>query len=107
MVVNGVQCSGRYCDNMRLQCGRMAAGYRVSTSKRMEVAFFSEEQGLRHCQDGYFLRGMECSGRYCDNVKLYCALVEYNPSISPPPRPLDEDLAQRFAPQMYVDQSSS
>ena len=50
---------------------------------------------------------MECSGRYCDNVKLYCALVEYNPSISPPPRPLDEDLAQRFAPQMYFDQSSS
>ena len=43
MVVNGVQCSGRYCDNMRLQCGRMAAGYRVSTSKRMETVFFFEE----------------------------------------------------------------
>jgi len=76
MLVNQVQCSGSRCDNKRLLCSKVGAGYRVSISNRMEVGFFSEEQGFRYCQDGYFLRGMECSGSYCDNVKLYCVLVE-------------------------------
>lgn len=77
MVVNQIQCKGAYCDKMRLGCGVMASGYRVSHEHTMETGFFSEEQGEEQCDDGYYIYGIECSGSYCDNIKLYCARIQY------------------------------
>jgi len=105
-VANEMQCGGRYCDNLRLRCGEMAPGYHVAGSIGYESPFFSEEAGWGRCADGYFVRGVECAGRYCDELKLHCALVEYDPFADPPPRPSDEELAAKFAPQMYFDRNA-
>lgn len=75
MVVNEIRCKGRYCDDMRLSCGRMESGYRVDRSDTMEVGWFSEEEGKRLCRDGYYIVGMGCNDDFCDEIRLTCAKV--------------------------------
>jgi hypothetical protein len=36
------------------------------------TGWFSEEQGPRYCAMDRYVVGMECDGKYCDNVRLYC-----------------------------------
>ena len=75
MVVNKIQCRGDYCDDPRLSCGRMEAGYRVDRNDLTYTGFFSEEHGERNCSDGYYVVGVQCRGDYCDDVQLTCAKV--------------------------------
>lgn len=77
MLVNEVQCRGRYCDDMRLQCGRLNDNYRVQAFDLRFANWFSEEEGERLCPDGYYLWGMACRGDYCDGIRLSCARVDY------------------------------
>lgn len=83
MIVNEMQCSGRYCDDIRLQCGRLSSDYRVISSDIRNVDWFSEEEGERRCDDGYYFWGMACDGSYCDNLQLNCVRVEYEPPNDP------------------------
>lgn len=103
MIVNELQCSGKYCDNIRLQCGTLKSDYRVDTSDRSYVGPFSEEQGERLCSDGYYLWGMQCSGRYCDNIKLTCVRVDY---LTGPAEKRDHVVeAEKYKPIYYFDGS--
>ncbi len=70
------QCSGRYCDNLRLHCVPFATNSDyafVSNAPPKESKWFSEEGGgSGSCGSGYAVVGMRCSGRYCDNISLKC-----------------------------------
>lgn len=76
-----IKCTGRYCDNMRLYCVpfKTSSIYQVDKSSQGWRSFYSEEQdGLRSnykCAGGYFVNGIACQGRYCDNIKLHCVKV--------------------------------
>ena len=48
----------------------------VSASAQTEVLRpISEETPPAVCWAGWFVSGIRCSGRYCDNVSLLCPLV--------------------------------
>jgi hypothetical protein len=69
--VNGIQCSGRYCDNKKLQFFRSA--HLTNSAICDSKGPFSEEgNNERDCGEGWFLSGMSCNEDYCDNVTLTC-----------------------------------
>lgn len=102
MIVNEMQCEGRYCDNLRLQCGRLSADYRVDASDIRTVDWFSEEQGERLCPDGHYISGIACQGRFCDEIKLFCARIYYKSTTTAPSKNFVSDSA-RFAPVYFFD----
>lgn len=81
MLVNELQCSGHYCDRIRLQCGRLHGDYRIDATDKKYANWFSEEEGERLCPNGYYLFGMQCRGHYCDGIKLTCVRVEHKPKV--------------------------
>lgn len=101
MIANELQCDGRYCDNLRLQCGTLSSDYRVVTSDIKTVNWFSEEEGERLCPDGYYLWGIACRGDYCDDLKLNCARVDYKAGRPAPKNVVQDSL--RFAPVYFFD----
>ena len=101
MLVNEFQCKGRYCDDVRLQCGRLSGDYRVDLSDVKTANWFSEEEGERLCPDGYYVFGMACRGRYCDGIKLNCRRVDWRPKPSPPKNVVADSL--KFAPIYFFD----
>lgn len=65
-----VRCTGDYCDNMAIRCGRIAG---ATLGAAMWTPFVSEENGgTRSCPPNHYIAGLACNGRYCDNVSLYC-----------------------------------
>lgn len=82
MAVNEMQCMGRYCDELPLSCGQMADGFRVDVGDIRVVNWFSEEDGERLCPDGYYFWGMACREFFCDELKLNCARVDYDPQVN-------------------------
>lgn len=85
-VMVGMSCSGRYCDDMQIQCASVKLAEEVSEiASHSEVqfgqtpdegcdwtAYFSEEDLGQTCPQGKFPRGLACTGRYCDNMAIYC-----------------------------------
>jgi len=68
--VSGMACSGKYCDNLRLNYLRSA---NFSNTGACEwTSSFSEEQRSMSCPGDAFVSGLRCQGRYCDNLQLYC-----------------------------------
>ena len=63
--VIGMQCTGRYCDNISL----IMRSAIVGTGGEWTEPFSEYAQG--DCGSGY-VAGVECAGRYCDNLSLYC-----------------------------------
>jgi hypothetical protein len=72
------QCSGSYCDNMRLNCQDSGA-YRGGS---YWTPYFSDNgiPVFRLCDPGYWMTGLACTGQYCDNLSLQCT---YMSGISP------------------------
>jgi len=73
--VSGVNCSGRYCDNVSLQW--FTSPYIQNTAQCITQEQFSEEvtnhkRNEDQCADGWFVAGITCTGRYCDNISLTC-----------------------------------
>ncbi|MDC0723574.1 hypothetical protein [Nannocystis bainbridge] len=88
---SGFQCSGSYCDNVRLRCETLPFGITV-TGYNVSNAFSEEDDGLgtvtsegwyRYDGDNYhvcnfsgaagILTGIRCQGSYCNNITLECA----------------------------------
>lgn len=92
-LLDGITCSGRYCDNIGLKCGpRVYNVYNWQWTRHV-----SEESGGRmNCNvrnpfdqvdapagEPAFITGISCNGSYCDNVSLECvALRGHFPSYS-------------------------
>jgi hypothetical protein len=75
-LMNSVQCSGSYCDNIRAYC--QPTGGSVGPSSWS--SYFSEEStNYRYCASGYWVTGIACSGSYCDNISIQCTRI-YNVS---------------------------
>ena len=71
-VVTGLECSGKYCDNLRLECTTLAGATPHACSWSAEV---SDEQGATTFPAGTYVAGVRCSGSYCDNKSFYlCSL---------------------------------
>jgi hypothetical protein len=71
-LVNGAECSGSYCDNIRLDCTPASATYGFSY---WTTAFSEEATNSRLCGSGEWVTGLSCSGSYCDNVSLECTQI--------------------------------
>lgn len=69
-LTGGVQCNGRYCDNVKLLC--RDSGFTQGNS--WWTSWFSEEgSNERICENNGFVTGIKCSGDYCDNISLRCS----------------------------------
>jgi hypothetical protein len=67
-LVSGLGCSGRYCDNVGLEC-TTPLGLGESTWS----PYFSEEGSAEYvCPEGQYVTGARCTGRYCDNMSVRC-----------------------------------
>ncbi|HPE58915.1 MAG TPA: hypothetical protein PLB10_01150 [Thiolinea sp.] len=82
--LRGIQCSGRYCDNLSLYCGDRIGNTRNSWWAR----YISEENrngrdtvngvvvrvndNMQRCSTNGYITGMRCNGDYCDNISLLC-----------------------------------
>jgi hypothetical protein len=75
-VVGAAQCSGWYCDNIRLSCQPSNKGVGPTTW----TSYFSEE-GTNHrfCPWNAWLSGIACNGWYCDNIALQCTVLSATP----------------------------
>lgn len=92
--VTGVLCAGRYCDNVQLECeGFVTSTERsVSTGLSEWLPYISEEApnqaycSMSETQKYYpgspmlygVMKGIACSGQYCDKVSMKCTLVNGN-----------------------------
>lgn len=71
-IVTGMACSGRYCDNISLECTKPTVG-RLGNCQWSPP--LSEEQYLYNFGDNRFVTAVECTGSYCDNKRFYvCSL---------------------------------
>jgi hypothetical protein len=96
---SGFGCSGKYCDNVRLQCETLNGGMTLNPSSAT-TNWFSEERSdfcnnitgcgdSGSCQFGQIgtidslipgvVNGVHCSGKNCDNVQFLCGMpVKYD-----------------------------
>jgi hypothetical protein len=80
-IVQGIRCSGRYCDNISLECSvpvRWVNGVRdpATMTNCSWSGWYSEEQGSKDFGSNRYITGVKCSGRYCDNKQYYvCSLA--------------------------------
>lgn len=76
-IATGAHCNGSHCEMLRLKCGRLDERYWLNASD-IRTSTWSFRRKQEHlCPDGYYIWGIACRGRYCDEVKLNCALVEH------------------------------
>lgn len=75
-MVNGTQCQGSYCDNIRLYC--QSSG--LSANGTAWTTYFSEEgTNYRYCPAGSWVTGLSCKGSNCDNIALQCIYFNATP----------------------------
>jgi hypothetical protein len=68
--ITGVACKGSYCDNISVECSSLTSF--SSPGPCFWTGYFSEEQGGQLTfPTGYYAAGVQCSGRYCDNMRFY------------------------------------
>ncbi len=60
-----------------------AAAIATGTGRTITLNQVSEENSPSICPNGYLLKGIECSGRYCDNKILTCQLLDQSSRTSP------------------------
>ncbi len=69
--VTGLQCRHDHCDSLHLRILVSTNLKHVGACQTLNI--FSEEQSDGStCSAGYFVSGMECWGKYCDNMRLTC-----------------------------------
>ncbi|MFP2925410.1 hypothetical protein ACLESO_09355 [Pyxidicoccus sp. 3LG] len=72
-LINGLECSGGYCDNIRVNC---TAATSVSHGASYFTSTFSEEAtSYRYCGANEWVTGIACYGSRCDNVSLECTAI--------------------------------
>jgi hypothetical protein len=78
-VITGMQCTGSYCDNHRLQCSQLVfTSGRVNDSTCFWSEEISEEFGRAIAQPpaGFYATGMMCTGRFCDNLRFHFCRID-------------------------------
>lgn len=69
-VVTGFDCSGSYCDNVRLECH----GYGTTVTNSGSWSGWFEHNGKTNhvCPSGTKITGIDCWGDDCDNINIRC-----------------------------------
>jgi hypothetical protein len=68
-----VNITGPYADNIRWYCQQDS---RIVRGDSYWTSYFSEEyRGMMYCNNGYWVTGLACQGRYCDNLSLQCTRI--------------------------------
>jgi hypothetical protein len=72
-LIRGGECSGSYCDNIRVDCSGVAGSF----GNAYWTTFFSDEgaSNYRKCGPKHWVTGIDCSGSWCDNLSLECTEV--------------------------------
>ena len=70
--ISAIKCTGRYCDNIRISCGRFA---NAALGSATWMNWVSEEQGASACPANHLVAGFACRGSYCDDISLLCVEV--------------------------------
>ncbi|CAJ1360198.1 unnamed protein product [Effrenium voratum] len=86
MAVSFGECDGKYCDNLRFECGKPLQWVVDMSSEPVVTDWFSEEEQRMDCPDGKVVTGVECQasktwcisdcGSYCDNKRLRCRSIK-------------------------------
>jgi len=86
-VITRIECRGRYCDDLKLECATPLSWKVDSIGRPWHGAdWFSEEgAGSQDCPTGFAMVGLECQkskswclskcGDYCDNKKIRCRQI--------------------------------
>jgi len=80
--VIGAACRGSYCDDMKLLCGDLPAGFvkPIPVVNVYTTPWVSEEQpGGALCPQNYIADGIRFRGSYSDDVSLYCVPAQFPP----------------------------
>jgi hypothetical protein len=77
--MGGIACSGRYCDNISLECDapRHTSDWSLGNFSNCAwtTTWFSEEQGTCQLSGSTFFVGVRCNSSYCDNKEFfYCTI---------------------------------
>ncbi|ADO75198.1 hypothetical protein [Stigmatella aurantiaca] len=72
-LVNGAQCTGEHCDNVRFFCE--ATLFAVLGASYWSSDFSDENSDATYCKAGHWLTGFKCIGRFCDNVSIQCTAI--------------------------------
>lgn len=64
----GMQCTGRYCDDVALLCCPYAEGSSGAGESTQWSGYVSEEQSSGFAYDDKVLAGIRCKGSYCDDM---------------------------------------
>ncbi len=103
-LVNGIVCSGSYCDNVYVNCApatydieSVAWTQRISEEDdikfggcfldptRLAISVGKDVPSEVSQYDG-IVSGLSCSGHYCDDIFLRCSkLTDFKPDIGAPP----------------------
>jgi hypothetical protein len=76
------QCSGSYCDNMRLFCSMPFYMTKTGTGA-WTFPYISEEGGARvDCPFGQAIDGIRASGSYSDNISIHCSPITFPPGFT-------------------------
>ena len=85
MAVTWVECTGKYCDNLRFLCAKPLQWVVDMTEEPVVTDWFSEEQQRMDCDKGKVVTGVECEaskrwcirscGEFCDNKRLRCRSI--------------------------------
>jgi hypothetical protein len=71
--VTGLACRGKYCDDVSIQCTRIAGSYPYEVTASWWIS--EENPPLVWTYLNKFAKGVQCSGAYCDNVRFARAFV--------------------------------
>jgi hypothetical protein len=71
-VLTTLSCSGRYCDNLQMTMNGFEGGMPIIKAAWWQDPFSEEPPGYDRCRDSGYVAGIACSGRYCDNLRLFC-----------------------------------
>ncbi len=87
-VVTGIRCSGSRCDNISIECAvptRFVDGkkYYVGAYNCEWSGWLSDENGDFIWDYGSYITGVECAGRFCDNMRFYMCSFDANALIDP------------------------
>jgi hypothetical protein len=103
-VVQGLDCTGKYCDNVALYCTNTGR----ATGWGTWLPYFSEEgsgaANEGHCAAGdMWMTGLGCSGSYCDNVSMQCSQMigSWTGGCLWSPQWYSEEQAPFYAPHGY------
>lgn len=81
-LVSQIYCGGSKCSAVKFKCSRVVKGMRIMHSLP-GYSVLMNKNSRAVCINGYYLTGLKCSKRYCQNLRLYCTKVQVLRHMAP------------------------